>query len=258
MMNKAVIYIHGQGGNAKEADHYKALFKGCDVVGLDYAAQTPWEAKEEFPVLLEPICKEHRSVQMVANSIGAYFAMQALADWPIEQAWFISPCGEHGKAHHQYDGLGRCHGEETPGERGKSHRLWPDPFLEYLCYAREHSVRWDIPTHILYGEKDTLTSYPTISAFAEQIHADLTVMKDGEHWFHTPEQMQFLDDWVRRVFGLICLLAMFCVNSWTKGQPFTGCPFWLYPSGSAAIGIFRLDWQPGKLGIPGLDQDRAS
>ena len=37
-----------------------------------------------------------------------------------------------------------------------------------------------------------------ISAFAEQIHADLTVMKDGEHWFHTPEQMQFLDDWVRQ------------------------------------------------------------
>ena len=50
----------------------------------------------------------------------------------------------------------------------------------------------------MYGEKDTLTSYAAISAFAEQIHADLTVMKDGEHWFHTPEQMQFLDDWVRQ------------------------------------------------------------
>ena len=37
-MKKAVVYIHGQGGNAKEADHYKALFKGWDVVGLDYKA----------------------------------------------------------------------------------------------------------------------------------------------------------------------------------------------------------------------------
>ena len=69
MMDKAIVYIHGQGGNAKEADHYKALFKDYDVVGLDYKAQTPWEAKKEFPVLLEPICKEHRAVQMVANSI---------------------------------------------------------------------------------------------------------------------------------------------------------------------------------------------
>ena len=37
-----------------------------------------------------------------------------------------------------------------------------------------------------------------VTAFAEQIHATLTVMKDGEHWFHTPEQMQFLDDWARQ------------------------------------------------------------
>ena len=27
--------------------------------------------------------------------------------------------------------------------------------------------------------------------------ADLTVMEDGEHWFHTNAQMQFLDDWIR-------------------------------------------------------------
>jgi hypothetical protein len=26
----------------------------------------------------------------------------------------------------------------------------------------------------------------------------LTVMEGGEHWFHTDEQIQFLDDWIRR------------------------------------------------------------
>lgn len=26
-MNKAIIYIHGKGGNAEEADHYRALQK---------------------------------------------------------------------------------------------------------------------------------------------------------------------------------------------------------------------------------------
>lgn len=29
--------------------------------------------------------------------------------------------------------------------------------------------------------------------------ADLTVMPGGEHWFHTPEQMQFLDDWMKNL-----------------------------------------------------------
>lgn len=33
--------------------------------------------------------------------------------------------------------------------------------------------------------------------FAKRIGATLTVMKDGEHRFHTNEQMQFLDDWIR-------------------------------------------------------------
>ena len=50
---------------------------------------------------------------------------------------------------------------------------------------------------MLYGEKDNLTSYATISAFAQRIQAPLTVMSGGEHWFHTPEQMAFLDDWIR-------------------------------------------------------------
>ena len=25
----------------------------------------------------------------------------------------------------------------------------------------------------------------------------LTVMEGGEHWFHTEEQMRFLDEWIR-------------------------------------------------------------
>ena len=197
-MKKAVVYIHGQGWNAKEADHYKALFKDCDVVGLDYTAQTPWEAKEEFPILLKPICKEHEAVQIVANSIGAYFAMNALAGWPIERAWFISPVVNTEQLITDMMAWASVTEAELR-EKGEIPTAFGQTLSwNYLCYAREHPVRWNIPTHILYGEKDSLTSYSTISAFAEQIHATLTVMKDGEHWFHTPEQMQFLDDWIRR------------------------------------------------------------
>ena len=47
--------------------------------------------------------------------------------------------------------------------------------------------------------KDNLTSIETISEFAGRIGASLTVMKDGEHWFHTEEQMEFLDDWIRNI-----------------------------------------------------------
>ena len=42
-----------------------------------------------------------------------------------------------------------------------------------------------------------LTSIETVSAFAKQHHAGLTVMPGGEHWFHTEAQMQFLDRWLQ-------------------------------------------------------------
>lgn len=46
-------------------------------------------------------------------------------------------------------------------------------------------------------EHDNLTSLETISAFAKKIGAPLTVMPGGEHWFHTEEQMRFLEGWVK-------------------------------------------------------------
>jgi hypothetical protein len=36
-----------------------------------------------------------------------------------------------------------------------------------------------------------------MTAFVKTHHASLTIMEDGEHWFHTEEQMQFLDQWIR-------------------------------------------------------------
>lgn len=54
-MKNIVVYVHGKGGSAEDAAHYKALFPDSEVIGFDYLAQTPWEAKEEFPPFL-PDC----------------------------------------------------------------------------------------------------------------------------------------------------------------------------------------------------------
>ena len=61
---------------------------------------------------------------------------------------------------------------------------------------REHPISWRVPTRILYGEHDALTSLETVTAFAERIGADLTVSPGGEHWFHTAAQLRFLDAWL--------------------------------------------------------------
>ena len=68
----------------------------------------------------------------------------------------------------------------------------------YLCYVRSHTIRWTVPTQILYGSRDDLTSIETIRNFAKNHHAILTIMEGGEHWFHTEKQMRFLDDWIMK------------------------------------------------------------
>lgn len=198
MDNKAVVYIHGKGGNAEETKHYKDLFHDCDVIGLDYTAQFPWEAKAEFPVLFERICKVYQSVQIIANSIGAYFAMSALSDFQIEKAYFISPVVNMEKLITDMMTWASITEAELQDKKEIQTHFGETLSWKYLYYTRENTIVWNIPTNILYGENDNLTSYTTITEFAKQRNATLTVMKNGEHWFHTEEQMKFLDDWIKR------------------------------------------------------------
>lgn len=197
-MKKAIIYIHGKGGNSGEAAHYQPLFRDADVIGLDYAAQTPWEAKEELPGLLDAACSKDQPAVLIANSIGAFFAMNALEDKRMEKAFFISPIVDMEKLIADMMLWANVTEKELQDRKEIETSFGEILSWEYLCYVREHPIVWDVPTHILYGEKDDLTSYETIAAFADRKKASLTVMKNGEHWFHTKEQMDFLDGWIKR------------------------------------------------------------
>ena len=88
---KAVLYVHGKGGSAAEADFYDGIFPECDVVGFDYKSETPWESMGEFQSEAKSLLAEYDSIILVANSIGAYFSLLSLTDMPIEKAYFISP-----------------------------------------------------------------------------------------------------------------------------------------------------------------------
>ena len=91
-MSPTLIYIHGQGGSPEEAEHYRALLPGCEVIGFDYRAQTPWEAEREFAEYFDALARrEGGSIGIIANSIGAFYAMCALAGRGIGVAYFISP-----------------------------------------------------------------------------------------------------------------------------------------------------------------------
>ena len=73
---------------------------------------------------------------------------------------------------------------------------------KYLCFVRENPITWNIPTEILYAGNDNLVSRQTVNEFTgNHNNAHLTVMENGEHWFHTEEHLAFLNAWMKRVIG---------------------------------------------------------
>lgn len=193
---QAVVYIHGKGGNAGEAEHYRPLFPDADVIGLEFESAALWDTVEAFPALFAPVFQAYDSVILVANSIGAWYAMMSLSDAPIKQAYFISPIVNMERLILDMAAWAGVTERELREKGSIETNLGETLSWEVLCRTRETPNRWHTPTRILYGAKDYLQSYDTVCDFAEQSGAMLRVMPGGEHWFHTPEQMTFLDAWL--------------------------------------------------------------
>ncbi|MBR6842460.1 MAG: alpha/beta hydrolase, partial [Prevotella sp.] len=134
---------------------------------------------------------------LIANSIGAFFSMNAGIDEMIQKAYFISPIVDMDKL--ITDMMKWANVTEQELElKGVIHTdFGEDLSWDYLSYVRSHLVEWRVPTQILYGSKDHLISQDTITRFANKHQATLTVMDGGEHWFHTDEQIAFLDNWIK-------------------------------------------------------------
>ena len=197
-MKNAVIYIHGQGGNAEEANRYKKFLSDeYDVIGFDYKSEFPWEAKVEFPKFFDSITQHYGKIFLIANSIGAYYSMLSLSDSPIEKAMFISPIVDMEKLILNMMAQSTVTEEDLHKEKVIETSFGETLSWEYLSYVRNHPITWHIPTHILYAENDNITSLKTMKDFADKIGAHLTVMNNGEHWFHTEEQIIFLDNWFK-------------------------------------------------------------
>lgn len=198
-MNKAILYIHGKGGSVSETEQYKKNCPGFDLIGIDYDGYFPWIVQEEIQSAYDETRKKYGHILILANSIGAYFAMHTLQNCELEKALFISPVLDMERlildmmnwANVSEKDL--CEKGEIPTDFGET-LSW-----RYLCYVRDNPIKWNIPTEILYAGKDNLTSRQTVDIFVECHNANLTIMENGEHWFHTDEQITFLDKWMKNV-----------------------------------------------------------
>ena len=69
--------------------------------------------------------------------------------------------------------------------------------LSYNFYqSLKEKDNWNVKTHILYGEQDKLVDQKAIFNFVSNYNSSLMIMKNGEHYFHTPGQLKFIKKWI--------------------------------------------------------------
>ena len=197
-MKNVMVYIHGKGGSVEEAKYYRKFFnEDFDIIGFDYKSEKPWDAKIEFVSYFDSIIPQYNKTILIANSIGAYFSLISLSDKRITKAMLISPIVDMERLILDMMLWENVSEEELSIKKEIETSFGETLSWEYLSYVRGNPVYWDIPTEILYGKKDNMTSFSTMTDFSKKINANITIMSGGEHWFHTKEQMCFLDNWIR-------------------------------------------------------------
>lgn len=207
--DKIYLYVHGKGGSKEEASSFAAIAvkNNWQVLSIDLPEHGdrkneqntfyPWNAVPELKQILGYIRQYWHRTSLFANSIGAWFSLLSFGDEQFENCLLVSPILNM----ERLIGNMMLWADVTEKNLFEQQRI-PTDFGEtlswdYLCYAKQHNItKWNTPTKILYAEKDNLTEYSVVHAFATQFNCNLKVMKKADHWFHTPEQLSFLQNWL--------------------------------------------------------------
>ena len=203
------LCIHGKMGSKEEAARFAEIVcqKGYQVLSIDLPGHgertgemerfVPWEVVPELQAVYGFAQQRWKKNSIYANSIGAYFSLLAFWESKLEKSLFVSPVLDMEKLIRDMMGWAGVTQEQLQ-QAGEIPTTFGETLSwKYLTYAEEHRIaKWYSPTAILYAGQDHLTAWETVEDFAQRFGCTITVMENGEHWFHTEEQLAVLDAWL--------------------------------------------------------------
>ena len=178
---KVFLYVHGLYGRKEESLAFAevAVPKGYQVLAIDLPVERkPWEVLPMLNEVRDYLYMNWKYVSVRANSIGSWFSLLSFQGKVINQALLVSPLLDMKKFI-----------EKQPSRE--------EDYYEWVI--NNPITRWDAPTYILRPKVDLVVSDEVGRDFINQHHCQVTVMADGEHWFHTPEQIVLLRTWEEKV-----------------------------------------------------------
>ena len=205
------LYLHGKMGCKEEAAHLAGIVypKGDQVLSIDLPGHgertaemerfIPWEVVPELQAVYGFARQRWKKISLYGSSIGAYFSLLAFQNVKLEKTLFVSPILDMEKLIRDMMGWAGVTREQLQ-QAGEIPTAFGETLSwKYLTYAVEQRItKWDSPTAILYAGQDHLTVRETVDSFARRFGCTVTVMENGEHWFHTEGQLAVLDAWLRK------------------------------------------------------------
>lgn len=212
--DKVYLFVHGRHGCKEEGRAFAEAVGplGWQVLAIDlpeHGERTgetgfdPWHAVPELQAVMAWARERWPRTALRATSLGAWFSMLAFAAEPPEKSLFVSPVLDMERLiwrMMQWAGVTEA---ELEARREIETSFGETLSWRYYQYAKSRPITfWPSPTAILYADGDTLTERREAESFAARFHCELTVMEGGEHWFHTPEQLEVLRRWTEANAGI--------------------------------------------------------
>ncbi|QXO94613.1 alpha/beta hydrolase [Methanospirillum purgamenti] len=211
--NKLFIAVHGNLSHKEdtviELLANEAIKKGYQVLSFDLPEHGDRKG-EEIPCKVQhcvhdlkeigKYAQEHwDQVSLFACSMGAYFSLLTYRDIGLKTALFLSPVVDMERIIRNMMMWFQVSPERLEKEGTIDTPVGQKLYWDYFCYVLEHPVdKWDVDTRILYGAQDNLVEVDTISNFIEKFPCTLEIMDEGEHYFHTDDQINVFTQWLEK------------------------------------------------------------
>lgn len=213
--SKVFIAIHGNMSNKEdkviEILANKVTNKGYQLISFDLPEHgerkidTNYLCKvqnciNDLKQIIEYAKANYNEINIWACSIGAYFSLLAYKDEDLKQCLFLSPVVNM-KIIIENMMLWSNTTEKELNEKQKIKTDFGQTlYWDYYLYVKENPItNWNKKTYILYGNKDNMQNENIIEDFSNEFNCDLTILKNGEHYFHTEEQLNFYSDWLDKI-----------------------------------------------------------
>ena len=209
---KVFIAVHGNMSNKKDEVikilANRVVSKGYQVLSFDLPEHgerkdnTNYLCKvqncvKDLNQIIEYARKNYTEINLWACSMGAYFSLLAYKDKDIKQCLFLSPVVNMKVIIDNMMLWSNTTEEKLKEKQEIKTDCGQTLYWDYYEYVNNNPItNWNKKTFVLYGNKDNLQDENIIKDFCNNFNCSLSILENGEHYFHTEEQLKLYGNWI--------------------------------------------------------------